>query len=139
MRPLADARGQQSYLHIIAPGADGFARHIFSIDEPHCRTLRLRLDELEHEAVLRVIDLPERLRARIVRIAQNVRRRDELEAVFLNLLDDKVFVDTMQRVGVARARASLRAVIDDAVNTARLERPQYRRVELVGIGADVEE
>src|SRR6202043_566901 len=97
------------------------------------------LSELQDEAVLRVIHLPEGLRARIVWIAQNVQRRDQFEAVFFDLLDHELLIDAMERVGVADARTGLRAVIDDAIDAARLERLEHSGVELVGIGTHVEE
>src|SRR5712672_3670710 len=86
-----------------------------------------------------MIDLPEWLRTRIVWIAQNVQRRDQFEAVLFDLLDHEFLVDAVERIGIADARTRLRAVIDDAINAPRLQRLEHSSVELVGIGAYVEE
>src|ERR1700737_4206068 len=90
-----------------------------------------RFDELQHEAVLLAAMLHDEPGAIVLGIAQHARSPLQLEARLLYLLYFKDFVDPMQGVGVALARAGLRAVVDDSVNAAGLECFEHRDIDLV--------
>src|SRR6202022_2868499 len=92
-----------------------------------------RLDELQHEAVLLAAMLHDEPRAIVLGIAQHAGSRLQFEARLLYLLYFKGLVDPMQGVGVALARAGLRAVVDDSVNAPGLECLNHRRVDLVAV------
>src|ERR1700719_2286838 len=87
------------------------------------------LDELDPEGVLLAAMLHDEPGAIVLGIAQDSGSRLQFEARLLYLLYFKRLVDPMQGVGVALARAGLRAVVDDSVNAAGLECLKHRRVD----------
>ena len=66
-------------------------------------------------------------------MTQRARRAGQFEAGLLDILDQKILVDSMERRGLRVAGARLGAVIDDAVNPAGLERLEHRRVDVLAV------
>jgi len=71
-----------------------------------------RFDEFEHEPILGVIYFPERLRARVVGIAQHVSSGSQAEPCLFDFTYLERFIYSMERIGVTRTGASFGAVID---------------------------
>src|ERR1700758_4784585 len=88
-----------------------------------------RLDEFQYEAILLAPMLHHEPGPIVLRIAQHGGNCRQPEAGLLYLVGLEGLVDTMQRVGVARARAGHGAVVDDAIDAARLKRPENGRVD----------
>src|SRR5208282_1588944 len=73
---------------------------------------RRRLDELEHEAIGLTAMLEHDPGAMVFKMAQRARRAGQFEARLLDILDQKILVDSMQRGGLRIAGARLGAMID---------------------------
>src|ERR1700677_380407 len=89
----------------------------------------LRLDELQHEAVLLAAMLHDEPGAIVPGIAQHAGNRLEPETGLLYLVYLEGLVDAMQGGGIARTRAGSGAVVDDAVDPTWLERLEHHRVD----------
>src|SRR5690606_8305969 len=73
-------------------------------------------------------------RAVVVRVAQHLAGADELETGGLDLLAHQQRIDAVQGIGVAQPGTVLGAVVDDDVDTARLQRLEHRLVEHGRVG-----
>src|ERR1700682_5014071 len=94
---------------------------------------RRRLYELEHEAIGLAAMLKDVPAAIVLRMPQRGGCACQLEAGLLDVLDQKIFVDSMQGRGFSLAAAGLPAVIDNSVNPALLERFEYLCVHVLAI------
>src|SRR6185312_2919643 len=85
---------------------------------------RSRLDELEHEFVLRLRRVRRILVSGIVRVAQEVAFVPQLESRRLDFLPEKRLIDAMQGTGFGDAGSRPARMISYYVEASRLERAE---------------
>src|SRR4029077_9122778 len=100
---------------------------------------RSRLDELEHEFVLRLRRVRGILISGMVRVAQEIAFVDQLESRRFDFLPKKRFFDAMQGAGFGDAGTRSTRVVGYDIEASRLERAKDCLVHRRAIHAEVSE